>query len=116
MSWNVFVTRRAPTEGIDLLRQSGAEIRLHDEETPLPRNELLSKVRPCDGVIIGGGERVDVEFFDAAPKLKVVSCIAVGYDNVDLVEATRRRMSILAAENLLAVLGGRPCPNTVNPF
>jgi glyoxylate reductase len=29
---------------------------------------------------------------------------------------TRRRMSILAAENLLAVLGGRPCPNIVNPF
>ena len=29
---------------------------------------------------------------------------------------TRERMSIMAAENLLAVLDGRPCPNIVNPF
>jgi len=29
---------------------------------------------------------------------------------------TRRRMSIMAAENLLALLEGRPCPNIVNPF
>jgi glyoxylate reductase len=29
---------------------------------------------------------------------------------------TRLRMAILAAENLVAVLGGRPCPNIVNPF
>jgi lactate dehydrogenase-like 2-hydroxyacid dehydrogenase len=29
---------------------------------------------------------------------------------------TRRRMSVLAAENLLAVLDGRPCPNIVNPL
>src|SRR6266404_4504371 len=101
MSWNVFVTRRAPTEGIDLLRQSGAEIRLHDEETPLPRNDLLSEVRPCDGVIIGGGEQVDVEFLDASPKLKVVSCIAVGYDNVDLAEATHRRIAVTNTPDVL---------------
>jgi glyoxylate reductase len=101
MSWNVFVSRRIPTEGMDLLRQSGAEVRLHDEESPLPRNELLAQLRSCDGVIIGGGERVDAEFFDAAPKLKVVSCLAVGYDNVDLAEATGRRILVTNTPDVL---------------
>jgi glyoxylate reductase len=86
---------------MDLLRQSGAEVRLHDEESPLPRNELLAQLRSCDGVIIGGGERVDAEFFDAAPKLKVVSCLAVGYDNVDLAEATGRRILVTNTPDVL---------------
>jgi glyoxylate reductase len=101
MSWNVFITRRIPKEGLDLLRQSGAEIHLHDEETPFARKELLAQVRSCNGVIIGGGERVDTEFLDAAPKLKVVSCLAVGYDNVDLTEATRRRVTVTNTPNVL---------------
>jgi glyoxylate reductase len=74
---------------------------LHDEESPLPRNELLAQLRSCDGVIIGGGERVDAEFFDAAPKLKVVSCLAVGYDNVDLAEATGRRILVTNTPDVL---------------
>jgi glyoxylate reductase len=101
MSWNVLVTRRVPPEGIELLRQSGAEIRSHDEETPLPRAELLAQVRPCDGVIVTGGDRIDAEFLDAAPKLKVVSCIAVGYDNVDLAGATRRRIAVTNTPDVL---------------
>ena len=101
MSWKVLVTSRIPTEGMDLLRQGGAEVRLHDEETPLPRNELLAQVRSCDGVIVAGGERVDAEFLDAAPALKVVSCLAVGYDNVDLAEATRRRITVTNTPDVL---------------
>jgi glyoxylate reductase len=101
MSWNVFITRRIPTEGLDLLRQSGADVRLHDEETPLPRNELLAQMRSCDGVIIGGGERIDAEFLDAASELKVISCLAVGYDNIDIAECTHRRITVTNTPNVL---------------
>src|ERR1017187_5024492 len=101
MAWNVLVSRRIPTEGIDLIRQSSTDVRWHDEEAPLPRGELLSQVRSCDGVIITGGDRIDAEFLDAAPKLKVVSCIAVGYDNVDLTEATRRRVTVTNTPDVL---------------
>jgi glyoxylate reductase len=101
MGWNILVTRRIPIEGIDLLRRSSANVRWHDEETPLPRGELLSQVRSCDGVIITGGDRIDAEFLDAASKLKVVSCIAVGYDNVDLTEASRRRVTVTNTPDVL---------------
>jgi glyoxylate reductase len=101
MSWNVLVTRRVPPEGIELLRKSGAEVRWHDEESALPRAKLLAQVRPCDGVIVTGGDRVDAEFLDAAPKLKVVSCVAVGYDNVDLAGATQRRIAVTNTPDVL---------------
>jgi glyoxylate reductase len=101
MGWNILVTRRIPIEGIDLLRRSSANVRWHDEETPLPRGELLSQVRSCDGVIITGGDRIDAEVLDAASKLKVVSCIAVGYDNVDLTEASRRRVTVTNTPDVL---------------
>lgn len=101
MSWNVFITRLIPIEGLNLLRQSGVDVHLHDEETPLSRNELLAQIGLCDGVMIGGGERIDTEFLNAAPKLKVVSCLAVGYDNVDIAEAIRRRITVTNTPNVL---------------
>src|SRR5947207_14412675 len=78
MNWSVFVTRRIPAEGLDVLRQAGAKIDLHDEETPVPRTDLLARIHGCDGVMVTGSDRCDAEFFAAAPKLTVVSCIAVG--------------------------------------
>ena len=101
MSWNVFVTRPIPSDGIDRLRKNNVNLQCHDQETPLSRAELLSQLHSCDGVIVSGGERVDAEFLAAAPKLKVVSCVAVGYDNVDLAEATRHRVAITNTPDVL---------------
>jgi len=108
MSWNVLVTRRVPPEGIELLRKSGAGVRSHDEEEPLPR-----AVR--DGWIAGAA----LDVYEHEPKidlglLQMPNTLLLPHLGSATVE-TRRRMSILAAENLLAVLDGRPCPNVVNP-
>ncbi|MGA2602740.1 MAG: D-glycerate dehydrogenase [Verrucomicrobiia bacterium] len=101
MKWNVFVTRRISPEGLEELRKADVNIDLHDEQEALPRDEMLARVRDCDGVIITGGERVDAGFFAAAPRLKVVSCHAVGYDNVDIAEATRRRVIVTNTPDVL---------------
>jgi len=39
-------------------------------------------------------DRVDAELMDAAPNLRVVSNMAVGYDNIDVPEATRRKIIV----------------------
>ncbi|MGD1018942.1 MAG: D-glycerate dehydrogenase [Verrucomicrobiia bacterium] len=101
MQWNVFITRRIPTEGLDVLRKADVKIDLHDGETSLPRAELLSRVRECDGVLVTGVDPIDAEFFDAAPRLKAVSSIAVGYDNIALAEATRRRIAVTNTPGVL---------------
>jgi glyoxylate reductase len=101
MSWNILITRRIPPEGLVVLREGGATIDLHDEEAPMPRAVLLARIRDCDGVVIMGGDQCDAEFFGAAQKLKAVSCLAVGYDNVDLAEATRRRIVVTNTPDVL---------------
>ena len=101
MSWNVFVTRPIPSMALICFARTTWISSCMTKKLPCPRNELLSQLRSCDGVIVRGGERVDAEFLDAAPKLKVVSCVAVGYDNVDLAEATRHRVAITNTPDVL---------------
>jgi glyoxylate reductase len=101
MSWNVFITRRIPPEGLEVLRKGAAKIDLHDDEAPLPRADLLSRVGDCDGLMVTGNDRCDAGLFGVVRNLKIVSCIAVGYDNVDVAEATRRRIAVTNTPDVL---------------
>jgi len=56
----------------------------------LSRNELLSQVGECEAFISQGEVAVNAEFLDAAPRLKMVANAAMGVDNLDLDELTRR--------------------------
>ena len=58
-----------------------------------PRTELLEKLKDKDGVIIMG-TKVDCDFFDAAPSLKAVCNVSVGYNNVDIDEARKRSIMV----------------------
>jgi glyoxylate reductase len=101
MQRNVLVTCRIPDESLDVLRKADVKIDLDDGDAPLPRAELLARVRDCDGVMVTGADRIDAQFFDAARRLKAISCIAVGYDNIDLAEATRRRIAVTNTPGVL---------------
>jgi glyoxylate reductase len=83
----VFVTRRLPPEAWDeLVRHVDAE--LWDHETPPPYEVLLEKVRDKQGLLCLLTDRVDAGVMEAGPGLKVISQIAVGYDNIDVQGAT----------------------------
>lgn len=90
----VFVTRRIPEFGLKrVLEATDAEV--WDEPLPPSREVLLQKIAGCDGVLSLLTEKVDAEFFDAAgPQLKVVSNYAVGFNNIDVPEATRRKVRV----------------------
>jgi glyoxylate reductase len=66
------------------------EMELWDGELPPPRDILLDRVREADGLLSLLTDRIDVELMDTAPKLRVVSNLAVGYDNINVGEATKR--------------------------
>ncbi len=93
MKPNVYVTRLIPAEGLDLLR-AVCEVEVNPDDRPLGRDELLAKVRDKDGVIGLLTDRIDGEFFDAAPRLKGYANYAVGFDNIDVAEATRRGIPV----------------------
>ena len=79
----VLVTRRIPEAGLALLRAAAA-LRLWDSDQPMPRAELLHQVADADALLCLLTDRVDGELLAAAPRLRVVANMAVGYDNLDL--------------------------------
>lgn len=90
----VFVARRIPEEGLDLVRAS-CEMDLWDGPLPPPRDELLRRVVGVDGALTLLTDRVDDEFLDAAgPQLRVVSNYAVGFDNIEVAACARRGVRV----------------------
>ena len=63
------------------------------DDTP-PRDILLAEVRDIDGLLPIGADPIDAEIINAAPKLRVISNFAVGYENIDVAEATRRGIPV----------------------
>ena len=89
MKPKVFVTRLLPKEAMDRIH-SNCEATVWDGELPPPRDVLLKNVADVEGLLSLLTDKVDAELMDKAPKLKVVSNYAVGFDNIDVPEATKR--------------------------
>jgi glyoxylate reductase len=96
----IFVTRQVPGDGLRRL-EGEADICVWADELPPPRDELLAGVRGVDGLICLLTDRIDGEVMDAAPTLRVASNVAVGYDNIDVAEATRRGIFVANTPGVL---------------
>jgi glyoxylate reductase len=95
------VTSRVPAPAIELLRQAG-EVRSDERETEIPRQDLLELVAGAGAILTLLGDRVDEELLEAAgPQLRCVANVAVGYDNVDLEAAERRRVVVTNTPGVL---------------
>lgn len=60
----------------------------------MPRTELLKQVAEAEALYCMLTDQVDRELLDAAPQLAVISNMAVGVDNVDLVACTERGIPV----------------------
>lgn len=93
MKPKVYVTRQVPEAGIAML-QDECEVEVWEGELPVPRDILLEKARNLDGLYSLLTDRVDQELLDVAPRLRVVSNMAVGYDNIDVAACTARGIPV----------------------
>ena len=98
--FKVYVTRMIPEEGIELLKKY-CEVEINPEDRPLKREELLDVIKDKDAVVTQLNEKVDAEFFDSAKNLKIVANYAVGFDNIDLKEATKRKIYVTNTPDVL---------------
>ena len=85
----VFVSRIIPDAGLNLIREF-CDATIWQEELPPPRETLLRETRDADGLVSLLTDRIDGELLDACPRLRVVSNMAVGFDNIDIPAATKR--------------------------
>jgi glyoxylate reductase len=90
----VFLTRRILDQGLRLV-QDFCFAEVWPGELPPSHEEIVNRVRGCDGLLCLLTDQIDAEVMDAAqPGLKVISNHAVGVDNVDVAAATDRGIPI----------------------
>lgn len=97
----VFVTRQIMSNALDLIDEV-ADMEVWPEEGPPSPETLREKAAASQGILTNIMDRVDVPLLDAAPGLKVISQLAVGLDNVDVAEATRRGIPVGNTPGVLA--------------
>jgi len=83
----VYVTRRIPKVGLQMVREA-CDVRMWEGELPPPREVVLQEVADCDGLLCLLTTSVDAEVIAVGKKLRVISQMAVGVDNVDVGAAT----------------------------
>jgi glyoxylate reductase len=96
----VYITRRIPDQGFDLIRAFCDTI-VWQEDAPPPRVELLRQARDCDGLVCLLTDTIDGALLDACPRLRVVSNLAAGFDNIDVPAATARGVLVGATPDVL---------------
>jgi len=79
----VFVTRTIPGRAPELLAAAGHDLDVWPEAGPPGREALAAALSASDAALTMVTDRIDRALLDASPKLKVLSNMAVGYDNVD---------------------------------
>jgi lactate dehydrogenase-like 2-hydroxyacid dehydrogenase len=89
----VFVTRQLPGDALDRLRTM-CEVDVWPHDVPPTQSALVYHGREADGLLCLLTDRVDGALFDACPRLRVISNMAVGVDNVDLAAAAARGIAV----------------------
>lgn len=97
----VYVTRPLPDPGVEPLLAAGLVVDQHATDAPPGRAELVAGVAGAAALLCLLTDRVDAEVLDAAPRLRVVANLAVGFDNIDVAAATERGVVVTNTPDVL---------------
>jgi glyoxylate reductase len=96
----VFVTREIPEPGLELIKMA-CSTEVWPGYAPPSRPELMARLEEVSGIVSLLSDKIDASFLAEVPHLKVVAQYAVGYDNIDLGEATRRGVYVTNTPDVL---------------
>jgi glyoxylate reductase len=90
---HVLVTRALAGDGLERLREQH-DVDVWEHEMPPSAQELRERIGASEGLLCLLTERIDAGLLDAAPRLRVVSNYAVGFDNVDVEACAERGIAV----------------------
>lgn len=90
----VFITRKIPQAGIDILEAQGYEIKIWSENRTLTPEELIENCQGMDALLSAGPNKINRSFLQACKHLKVIALHSVGYDQVDVEAANEFKIPI----------------------
>ncbi|WP_420642657.1 2-hydroxyacid dehydrogenase [Candidatus Leptofilum sp.] len=98
---NILITQHIGGAGVQMLREARHHVTYRDKTEPMGQAELQTAVRHAEGLVCLLTDRVDTAVFDAAPQLKMIANVAVGYDNIDVRAATARGILVSNTPDVL---------------
>jgi glyoxylate reductase len=102
MKPSVLVTKRIYPEAVDFLRQH-AEVDDVGTDEGLTAAELIERVRGKDAIVSQLTDRLSRDVISQLdPKVRAISNVAVGYDNIDVAAATERGIWITNTPGILS--------------
>lgn len=101
MKPRIYITRKLPELIVDKLKEV-CEVRMWEkEEEPVPREILEKEIQEVEGLYCLLTESIDKDLLNLAPRLKIVSNMAVGYNNIDVVAATKKEIMVTNTPGVL---------------
>lgn len=99
--FKVFVARKIPDIGIELLKKQGFDVEVNGDKI-LSKKELIKKIKGKDALLCLLTDKIDKEVLSSAPNLKIVANYAVGFDNIDIDAATKKNIFITNTYGVLS--------------
>lgn len=96
----IVVTGRIPEAGLEILRAAG-DVWTWDGDDPIPTDVRNEQLASADAVVTLLTDRVDDAFLDAAPNVRVVANVAVGYNNIDAPACAARGVVVTNTPDVL---------------
>lgn len=84
----VLVTVKIPETGIEMLKDAGVDLTLWEEDRPMTGEELLRESKGHEILLCTLTDKITRGFLTASPQIRMVSQLAVGFDNIDVAAAT----------------------------
>jgi glyoxylate reductase len=100
MAKSLFISNALPQEAVGLIPKDFT-LDYNDADAPLSKAELVSRLKGKDGLVCHIISTIDDEVLAAAPALKVVANVAVGYNNIDVAAAKRRGVTVTNTPDVL---------------
>jgi glyoxylate reductase len=100
MAKRVFISNILPADARRIIPVD-VEVEYNETNRPLPKADLIRRLRDKDGLICHIISTIDDDVLAAAPGLKVVSNVAVGYNNIDVAAARRRGVVVTNTPDVL---------------
>ncbi|HLT55797.1 MAG TPA: D-glycerate dehydrogenase, partial [Bacillota bacterium] len=97
----IFITRKIPEHLLEPYTDMFDFSMWENEEEPVPKEVLFQEAEQADGLICMVSEKVDKALIEHGKRLKVIANVAVGYDNIDVEEATKRGIIVTNTPNVL---------------
>ncbi|MGP4077615.1 2-hydroxyacid dehydrogenase [Halobacillus sp. K22] len=101
MKPKVYITRKIPSSIVEKIENTCDVEMWQEENIPVPKEVIENKIQEIDGLFCLLTESIDENLLERANNLKVISNMAVGYNNIDIEAAKRKGITVTNTPGIL---------------